>query len=68
MKPRVIVGEPEMIRQILGDKSGDFVRPPQNPLVDILQMGITTLEGERWSKRRRQILPAFHLDHIKVIN
>ena len=65
-KPRLIIGEPEVIRSILGDKKGDFVKPPQNPLVDILQRGIATLDGDQWAKRRRQITPAFHFDKLKV--
>ncbi|GMN63292.1 hypothetical protein TIFTF001_032367 [Ficus carica] len=64
-KPRLIIGEPEVIRSILGDKKNDFVKPPQNPLVDILQRGIATLDGDQWAKRRRQITPAFHFDKLK---
>ena len=65
-RPRLIIGDPELIRLILVDKNGDFVKPPLNPLVHILQLGVTTLEGERWAKRRRVITPAFHLEKLKV--
>ena len=65
-RPRLIIGDPELIRLILTDKNGDFVKPPLNPLVDILQLGVSTLEGERWAKRRRVITPAFHLEKLKV--
>ena len=54
------------MRLILADKNGDFVKPPLNPLVDILQLGVSTLEGQRWAKRRRLITPAFHLEKLKV--
>ncbi|GMY29050.1 cytochrome P450 72A397-like [Fagus crenata] len=64
-RPRLIIGDPELIRLILTDKNGDFVKPPLNPLVDILQLGVSTLEGERWAKRRRVITPAFHLEKLK---
>ncbi|PON33257.1 Cytochrome P450, E-class, group I [Parasponia andersonii] len=64
-RPRLIIGDSELIRLILADKNGHFVKPPQNPLVDLLQLGITTLDGEQWSKRRRLMTPAFHLDKLK---
>ncbi|EXB74885.1 Secologanin synthase [Morus notabilis] len=64
-KPRLIIGDPELIRMILGDKKNDFVKPPQNPLVHMLQRGVSSLDGEQWAKRRRQITPAFHLDKLK---
>jgi cytochrome P450 len=66
-RPRLVIADPELIRLILTDKNGDFVSPPLNPLVNILQQGVSTLEGEHWAKRRRLITPAFHLEKLKVI-
>jgi cytochrome P450 len=65
-RPRLIIGDPELIRLILADKNGEFVFPPLNPLVKILQQGVATLQGERWAKRRRLITPAFHFEKLKV--
>lgn len=65
-RPRLIIADPELMRLILADKNGDFVKPPLNPLVDLLQLGVSTLEGQRWAKRRRLITPAFHLEKLKV--
>ncbi|KAL5559531.1 hypothetical protein UlMin_035742 [Ulmus minor] len=64
-RPRLIIGEAELIRVILADKDGHFVKPPLNPLVDLLQLGLSTLEGDKWAKRRKLIAPAFHLDKLK---
>ncbi|KAK4600445.1 hypothetical protein RGQ29_010192 [Quercus rubra] len=64
-RPRLIIADPELMRLILADKNGDFVKPPLNPLVDLLQLGVSTLEGQRWAKRRRLITPAFHLEKLK---
>ncbi|KAH9653153.1 cytochrome P450 11 [Citrus sinensis] len=64
-RPRLTVAEPELIRLVLGDKSGHIIKPPLNPLVDLLQKGVSTLEGESWAKRRKLITPAFHLHKLK---
>ncbi|KAL5786439.1 hypothetical protein ACOSQ2_008831 [Xanthoceras sorbifolium] len=64
-RPRLILADPELSRLVLSDRSGDIVKPPLNPLVDLLQKGVSTLEGEKWAKRRRLIRPAFHLEKLK---
>ncbi|XP_062022534.1 cytochrome P450 CYP72A616-like [Rosa rugosa] len=64
-RPRLVIADPEMIKSILADKNGHIIKPPLNPLVNLLQLGVTTLEGEQWAKRRRLISPAFHLEKLK---
>ncbi|KAI9106425.1 hypothetical protein K1719_021953 [Acacia pycnantha] len=63
--PRLIIGEAELIRLIFEDNKGGIVHQPVSPLVKLLHKGLTTLEGEQWSQRRRLITPAFHLDKLK---
>ncbi|CAL8996029.1 unnamed protein product [Prunus brigantina] len=63
-RPRLIVAEPGLIKLILADQSGDIIKPPLNPLVNLLQLGVSTLEGHQWAKRRRLITPAFHLEKL----
>ncbi|CAN6539599.1 unnamed protein product [Malus baccata var. baccata] len=63
-RPRLIVTDPELIKDILINKNGHFIMPPLNPLVKLLQLGVSTLEGEQWTKRRRIINPAFHLEKL----
>ncbi|KAK3041742.1 hypothetical protein RJ639_000666 [Escallonia herrerae] len=62
-RPRLIVADPELMRLILVDKQGHFRKPPVNPLVDVLTLGVSTLERQKWAKRRKLISPAFH--HIQ---
>lgn len=64
-RPRLIMGKAELMRLILNDKDGHFQKPPQNPLVDLLTLGVSTLEGEKWAKRRRLITPAFHHEKLQ---
>lgn len=54
------------MKLIFEDKKGELVHPPLNPLVNLQHMGLAVLEGQAWSKRRRLITPAFHLDKLKV--
>lgn len=55
-----------MMKEVLANKQGHFQKPPLNSQIPILTRGISTLEGEQWSKRRKMINPAFHLEKLKV--
>ncbi|CAI9095925.1 OLC1v1031963C1 [Oldenlandia corymbosa var. corymbosa] len=63
--PRLIVAKAELMKMILNDKSGQFKRPPISPLVDLLTMGLSTLEAEKWATRRRLLTPAFHHEKLQ---
>ncbi|KAK1258849.1 Secologanin synthase [Acorus gramineus] len=64
--PRVVVWEAELAKEVLSNKFGYFRLPQVNPLLKILAMGITSLDGESWVRRRRLIIPAFHMEKLKV--
>ncbi|KAJ0962639.1 hypothetical protein J5N97_027761 [Dioscorea zingiberensis] len=63
--PRVNIWNPEMSREILLNKSGHIIKPQLNPLIRLLTMGVSTLEGEEWAQRRKLINPAFHMEKLK---
>ncbi|TQD83858.1 hypothetical protein C1H46_030618 [Malus baccata] len=63
--PRLIIMDTELMKEILLNKQGHFGKPPLNPLILILTRGLASLEGEKWTKHRRIINPAFHLERLK---
>ncbi|XP_073108783.1 cytochrome P450 CYP72A616 [Elaeis guineensis] len=63
--PRVILKDPELVREVLSNKFGHFEKPNINPLGKLLARGVADYEGEKWAKHRRIINPAFHLEKLK---
>ncbi|KAI3831903.1 hypothetical protein MKX03_022275 [Papaver bracteatum] len=67
--PRLIIVDPEMMKDVMTEKNGHIQKPPlewnYNPLIRGLPKGITSQEGEKWFKHRRIINPAFHLEKLK---
>ncbi|XP_061340191.1 cytochrome P450 72A68-like [Gastrolobium bilobum] len=65
--PRVTLTDPELIKDVL-NKNYDFPKPNiVNPLVKLLATGLANHEGEKWSKHRRIINPAFNLEKLKIM-
>ncbi|KAK9089187.1 hypothetical protein Scep_028269 [Stephania cephalantha] len=65
--PRVYIADPELIRDILSNKFGHFSKRKPNPLLKLLIQGVVSYEGEKWAKHRRIIIPAFHLEKLKLM-
>lgn len=57
--------ETEQIREVFS-KFSDFQKPATNPLVRKLAPGLGNSEGQKWTKHRKIINPAFHLEKLKV--
>ncbi|KAL5151417.1 Cytochrome P450 72A68 [Glycine soja] len=62
--PRVTLTDPEQIKDVL-NKIYDFGKPDMNPHVRLLAPGLVSHEGEKWSKHRKIINPAFNLEKLK---
>ncbi|KAJ4726550.1 Cytochrome P450 [Melia azedarach] len=62
--PRVNIMETEQIREVFS-KFSDFQKPATNPLVRKLAPGLGNSEGQKWTKHRKIINPAFHLEKLK---
>ncbi|KAG2406450.1 hypothetical protein LR48_Vigan03g270400 [Vigna angularis] len=63
-KPRVIITEPELIKDVL-NKIYAFPKPDTNPLVKLVATGLLNYEGEKWHKHRRIVSPAFNMEKLK---
>ncbi|KAF2287150.1 hypothetical protein GH714_038445 [Hevea brasiliensis] len=63
--PRLIISDPELMKEVLFNKQGHIQKPPVSPLILILARGLTLLDGEKWALHRRLINPAFHLEKLK---
>ncbi|KAL0376701.1 UNVERIFIED_CONTAM: cytochrome [Sesamum calycinum] len=67
-KPVVFIFDLEMMKVIL-TKYIPFQKPfkASNPIFKRLVGGLIVYEGEQWSKNRKKLNPAFHLDKLKEI-
>eukprot|EP00252_Welwitschia_mirabilis_P026760 TRINITY_DN8905_c0_g1_i5.p1 TRINITY_DN8905_c0_g1~~TRINITY_DN8905_c0_g1_i5.p1 ORF type:complete len:594 (+),score=83.28 TRINITY_DN8905_c0_g1_i5:248-1783(+) len=69
-KARLNVPFPELIKEILAKRNGNFViqHGMRNPLTDmLLGRGLVYLSGDKWAKHRKIINPAFLFDRLKAM-
>ncbi|KAG8383014.1 hypothetical protein BUALT_Bualt05G0139800 [Buddleja alternifolia] len=65
-EPKLVVTEPELIKQILSNKEGIFPKIKLKGLVKkIFGDGIVVAEGEKWLKLRKLANHSFHGDCLK---
>ncbi|KAL5228090.1 hypothetical protein ABZP36_016355 [Zizania latifolia] len=63
--PRVVIAEPELVRDILSNKFGHFEKFTFKRLGKLLALGLASYDGEKWARHRRILNPAFHLEKLK---
>ncbi|XXG61834.1 hypothetical protein AAC387_Pa05g0341 [Persea americana] len=63
--PRVCIMDPELIREVLTNKSGHFKKTKLSPVFNVLRTGLLKHEGKKWAKHRRILNPAFHQEKLK---
>ena len=64
--PRVNIMDPELVKEVLS-KNFDYKIPRINPLVKLLATGLANYDDDQWTKHRKIINPAFHMEKLKVI-
>ncbi|KQK08823.1 cytochrome P450 72A13 [Brachypodium distachyon] len=63
--PRIIITDPELVREVLSNKFGHFEKTKLARLSKLLVGGLAVLDGEKWIKHRRIMNPAFHAEKLK---
>ena len=63
--PRIHIMDPELIKEIML-RPNEFQKPHPEPVRDGITGGLLSAEGDKWTKHRQIINPAFHLENIKV--
>ncbi|XP_020530436.1 cytochrome P450 CYP749A22 isoform X3 [Amborella trichopoda] len=67
-KPQLIVTDPELIREILNNKRGDFQKPKKNSIVKrLLGDGLVSANGEKWVRHRKLANKAFNGESLRGV-
>lgn len=59
--------EPNLIKEVLNNKTGDFPKPEINSFSQLFVTGLASYNGDKWAKHRKIVNPAFHVEKLKVI-
>ncbi|MBA0834500.1 hypothetical protein Goarm_006850 [Gossypium armourianum] len=63
--PRVAIMEPNLIKEVLNNKTGDFPKPEINSFTQLFVSGLASYNGDKWAKHRKIVNPAFHVEKLK---
>lgn len=66
--PRLVVPQPELIRELLCLKFEQYEKP--EPIPQLRQLsgdGLANSRGEKWARQRRLLSPAFHAETLKTM-
>jgi cytochrome P450 len=67
-RPRICIDDYAMVKQILANKSGHFMKNDAHPTVlAIIGKGLIMVEGKDWVRHRSVVNPAFSMDKLKVM-
>nr|QWK52357.1 cytochrome P450 709B2 [Isatis tinctoria] len=67
-EPRIFVSDHELVKQILSNKFGFFVKPRTRPeILKLAGNGLVFVDGIDWVRHRRILNPAFSMDKLKTM-
>lgn len=65
-RPQLVVNEPELIKEILNNREGAYIKAPLTGyLLKLLGDGLVTTEGKKWARQRKIANHAFRAQHVK---
>jgi PHYB activation tagged suppressor 1 len=65
--PDVFIGDVDMVRQVLSNRMGLFLKNPMNEhFARLLAKGLPLIDGDDWKRHRKVVHPAFNVDKLKV--
>lgn len=68
LQPRICILDYELVKQILVNKYGHFVKNDTHPtILAIIGKGLILVEGMNWVRHRRVVNPAFAMDKLKMM-
>lgn len=65
-KPRLNIMEPVLVKEIYS-RPYDFHKPYPDPVADLVVGGLLAAHAQKWTKHRKIISPAFHLEKLKCM-
>ncbi|KAJ0900459.1 putative secologanin synthase [Helianthus annuus] len=65
-KPTMYIRDPELIKEILS-RPDEFQKTHPEPFRDSIIRGLLVAEGDKWTKHRKIINPAFSLQSLKIM-
>ncbi|KAM3393606.1 hypothetical protein ACQJBY_014375 [Aegilops geniculata] len=67
-KPELFMGDVNMVKQVLSDRTGLF---PKNPVNDhftrLLGKGLILIDGDEWKRHWKVVHPVFSVDKLKML-
>ncbi|KAL6861893.1 hypothetical protein ACP4OV_017593 [Aristida adscensionis] len=64
--PTLFVGDYDMVKRILSDRTGLYKKADPGPnVLALMGMGLVFIEGDDWARHRRVVHPAFTMDKLK---
>ncbi|GJN33219.1 hypothetical protein PR202_gb21792 [Eleusine coracana subsp. coracana] len=65
-RPNVCMGDVNVVKQVLSDRTGLYPKNLINPhIARLLGKGLVLTDGEEWKRHRRVVHPAFNMDKLK---
>jgi PHYB activation tagged suppressor 1 len=66
-RPDVFVGDVDMVKQVLSDRTGLFPKNPVNEhFARVLGKGLILIDGDEYKRHRKVVHPVYNVDKLKV--